>query len=99
MAAKPICPSLPRRSNGGRDLFPIAETLQMLRFADVGGGDIRLTEAGKDFAADEMDERKQLFRRQLLCYVPLAQHVRRVLDVRPSHTAPEAGSSMSWRIT
>jgi NitT/TauT family transport system ATP-binding protein len=43
--------------------FPIAETLQMLRFADVGGGDVHLTEAGKDFAAYEMDERKQLFRR------------------------------------
>jgi NitT/TauT family transport system ATP-binding protein len=72
------------------DLFPIAETLQMLRFADVGDGDIRLTEGGKDFAAAEMDERKQLFRRQLLCYVPLAQHVRRVLDERASHTAPKS---------
>jgi NitT/TauT family transport system ATP-binding protein len=72
------------------DLFPIAETLQMLRFADVGDGDIRLTEARKDFAAAEMDERKQLFRRQLLCYVPLAQHIRRVLDERASHTAPKS---------
>lgn len=72
------------------DLFPIAETLLMLRFADVEGGDIRLTEAGKDFAAAEMDERKQLFRRQLLCYVPLAQHIRRVLDERASRTAPKS---------
>jgi NitT/TauT family transport system ATP-binding protein len=72
------------------DLFPIAETLQMLRFADVGDGDIRLTDAGKDFAAAEMDARKQLFRRQLLCYVPLAQHIRRVLDERASRTAPKS---------
>ena len=28
------------------DLFPVAETLQMMRFAEVEGGDIRLTEAG-----------------------------------------------------
>ena len=28
------------------DLFPVAETLQMLRFAEIEGGDIRLTEAG-----------------------------------------------------
>jgi NitT/TauT family transport system ATP-binding protein len=72
------------------DLFPIAETLQMLRFADIGGGDIRLTEAGTAFADAEMDERKRLFRRHLLCYVPLAQHIRRVLDERASHTAPKS---------
>ena len=34
------------------DLFPIAETLQMLRFADIGGGDLCLTEAGRSFAED-----------------------------------------------
>jgi NitT/TauT family transport system ATP-binding protein len=72
------------------DLFPIAETLQMLRFADIGGGDIRLTEAGMAFANAEMDERKRLFRRHLLGYVPLAQHIRRVLDERASHTAPKS---------
>ena len=72
------------------DLFPIAETLQMLRFADIGGGDIRLTEAGTAFADAEMDERKRLFRRHLLGYVPLAQHIRRVLDERASHTAPKS---------
>jgi len=32
------------------DLFPIAETLQMLRFADIGGGDLCLIEAGRSFA-------------------------------------------------
>jgi NitT/TauT family transport system ATP-binding protein len=72
------------------DLFPIAETLQMLRFAEIGGGDIRLTEAGMAFANAEMDERKRLFRRHLLGYVPLAQHIRRVLDERASHTAPKS---------
>jgi NitT/TauT family transport system ATP-binding protein len=72
------------------ELFPIAETLQMLRFAEIGGGDIRLTEAGMAFANAEMDERKRLFRRHLLGYVPLAQHIRRVLDERASHTAPKS---------
>jgi NitT/TauT family transport system ATP-binding protein len=72
------------------DLFPIAETLQMLRFAEIGGGDIRLTDAGTAFADADMDERKRLFRRHLLGYVPLAQHVRRVLDERASHTAPKS---------
>jgi NitT/TauT family transport system ATP-binding protein len=72
------------------DLFPIAETLQMLRFVDIGGGDLCLTEAGRTFAEAEIDERKQLFRRHLLTYVPLAQHIRRVLDERASHTAPKS---------
>ena len=72
------------------DLFPIAETLQMLRFADIGGGDLCLTEAGRSFAEAEIDERKRLFRRHLLSYVPLAQHIRRVLDERATHTAPKS---------
>jgi NitT/TauT family transport system ATP-binding protein len=69
------------------DLFPVAETLQMMRFAEVAGGDIKLTEQGLAFANAPLDERKRLFSRQLLSYVPLAAHIRRVLDERPSHTA------------
>jgi NitT/TauT family transport system ATP-binding protein len=70
------------------DLFPIAETLQLMRFAEVEGGDIRLTDAGEEFAAAEVDDRKKLFQRQLLTYVPLAAHIRRVLQERANHTAP-----------
>jgi NitT/TauT family transport system ATP-binding protein len=69
------------------ELFPVAETLQMMRFAEVAGGDIKLTDIGLDFANAALDERKRIFSRQLLNYVPLAAHVRRVLDERPSHTA------------
>jgi NitT/TauT family transport system ATP-binding protein len=69
------------------ELFPVAETLQMMRFAEVAGGDIRLTEVGNVFANSESDERKRIFSRQLLNYVPLAAHIRRVLDERPTHVA------------
>jgi NitT/TauT family transport system ATP-binding protein len=72
------------------DLFPVAETLQMLRLAEVEGGDIRLTEAGKRFATAPLDERKTLFQRHLLTYVPLAAHIWRVLDERESHAAPKS---------
>jgi len=72
------------------DLFPVAETLQMLRLAEVEGGDIRLTEAGKRFATAPQDERKTLFQRHLLTYVALAAHIRRVLDERESHAAPKS---------
>lgn len=71
------------------ELLPVAEALQMLRFADLAGGDIRLTEAGVQFAKGETDERKRLFSQHLLSYVPLATHVRRVLDERASHSAPK----------
>jgi NitT/TauT family transport system ATP-binding protein len=72
------------------ELFPAAEALQLLRFAEVEGGDMKLTEAGMQFARGETDERKKLFARHLITYVPLAAHVRRVLDERASHTAPKS---------
>jgi NitT/TauT family transport system ATP-binding protein len=72
------------------DLFPAADALQMLRFAELERGDIHLTDAGLAFARAEGDERKTLFARHLLTYVPLAAHVRRVLDERSSHTAPKS---------
>jgi NitT/TauT family transport system ATP-binding protein len=70
------------------DLFPVAETLQLLRFAELAEGDIKLTPAGKRFAEMDVDQRKKLFGDHLLSYVPLAQRIRRVLDERPSHHAP-----------
>jgi len=69
------------------ELFPVAETLQMMRFAELEGGDLRLTEDGKAFAQADQDERKRIFMRHLLAYVPLAAHIRRVLDERASHVA------------
>lgn len=70
------------------ELFPVAETLQMLRLVEIEGGDIRLTEDGRRFVASDTDGRKALFRRHLLAFVPLAGHIRRVLDERPGHRAP-----------
>jgi NitT/TauT family transport system ATP-binding protein len=72
------------------ELFPAAEALQLLRLAEVEGGDIRLTDAGLEFARGETDERKKLFARHLITYVPLAAHIRRVLDERASHSAPKS---------
>jgi NitT/TauT family transport system ATP-binding protein len=70
------------------ELLPIAETLQLMRFAEIEGRMIRLTTAGKRYAVADVDERKQLFAQHLLTYVPLAAHIRRVLDDRASHQAP-----------
>ena len=79
------------------DLFPVAETLQMMRFAELEGGDLKLTDVGVAFANAALDERKRIFSRHLLNYVPLAAHVRRVLDERPSHVRAKAASSTSSR--
>jgi NitT/TauT family transport system ATP-binding protein len=70
------------------DLFPVVETLQLLRFADTADGDIRLTEQGRRFVEADVDARKRLFGEHLLAYVPIASLIRRVLDERPSHRAP-----------
>jgi NitT/TauT family transport system ATP-binding protein len=70
------------------DLFPVAETLQLLRFAEVAEGDIRLFDAGRRFVESDLDERKRLFSQHLLTYVPLAGHVKHVLDERSTHRAP-----------
>ncbi len=70
------------------DLFPVAETLQLLRFAEVAEGDIRLTEQGMRFVNLDSDGRKRLFAQHVIAYVPLAGHIKRVLDDRESHTAP-----------
>jgi NitT/TauT family transport system ATP-binding protein len=69
------------------ELFPVAETLQMMRFAEVEGGDIKLLPEAIAFANAALDERKKIFARHLLNYVPLAAHIRRVLDERASHSA------------
>jgi NitT/TauT family transport system ATP-binding protein len=70
------------------ELLPIAETLQLMRFAEIEGRTIRLTPAARRYDAADVDERKQLFAQHLLAYVPLAAHIRRVLDDRASHRAP-----------
>jgi NitT/TauT family transport system ATP-binding protein len=70
------------------DLFAIAETLQLLRFVELEGGDLRLTAIAGRYVLADVDTRKQLFAQQLLAHVPLAGHIRRVLDERASHQAP-----------
>jgi NitT/TauT family transport system ATP-binding protein len=72
------------------ELFPVVESLQMFRLAEIEGGDIKLTDIGKQFVELDTDDRKKLFQRQLLAYVPLAAHIRRVLQERTNHGAPKS---------
>ncbi len=81
----PLAESLGLQSD---NLLPVAEVTQLLRLAELERGDIRLTAIGRRFVDAQVDDRKRLFAQQLAAYVPLAAHIRRVLDERPAHRAP-----------
>lgn len=72
------------------DLFPVTEALEILRFATISSGDITLTATGIKFTEADILQRKQFFSAQLLNHIPLARHIRRVLDERPGHRAKKA---------
>lgn len=71
------------------NLFPLTEMLEILHFAKVSAGDIELTEAGKAIARADILSRKQIFAKHLMAYVPIAHHIRKILDERPGHRASE----------
>jgi NitT/TauT family transport system ATP-binding protein len=70
------------------DLFPLGETLQLLRLADFEEADIKLTQLGAHFVDMDVDQRKKVIGEQVLANIPVASHIKRVLDERPSHRAP-----------
>ncbi|MGO8712843.1 MAG: AAA-associated domain-containing protein [Rhizomicrobium sp.] len=73
---------------GDEELFPIIEVVHQLGFAELTAGDILLAPAARAFAEADTEARKKLFAQQLLASVPLAAHIKRVLDERPGHRAP-----------
>ena len=70
------------------ELFPLGETLQLLRLAEFEEGDIKLTPLGQRFVDMDVDQRKKVLGDQVLAHIPLASHIKRVLDERPTHRAP-----------
>lgn len=71
------------------DIFPLTEILDMLRFANISEGDLVFLETGRQFAAADILQRKQLFAKHLLAYIPLAHHIREMLDNNPAHRVSE----------
>ena len=71
------------------DLFPMAETLQLLRFAGLHGANIVLTPAARRYAQADVDTRKAMFAQALLSRVPLAQHIRRIFDELEDHMSED----------
>jgi len=70
------------------DLFPVADALNILRFADLKDVELTLTPDGAQFAQLGTDERKAAFAQHLLRHVPLAAHIADVLSKRGEHQAP-----------
>ena len=70
------------------ELFPLGETLQLLRLAEFEEGDIKLTALGRRFVDMDVDQRKKVMGDEVLAHIPLASHIKRVLDERPTHRAP-----------
>ncbi len=70
------------------DLFPVAETLQQLRLAQVSRGDIHLTGTGASFAVAEGDDRKAIFGEQLLEHIGLIGYIVEGIKARPDQRLP-----------
>ena len=62
------------------DMLPVAEALEILRFASVSSGRFNLTEVGNAFAKASILDQKKIFARQLLDHTPLAVYVRETLE-------------------
>lgn len=69
------------------DLFPLIELAEIFRFSQIAEGEVELTLAGKLFADSDILERKKMFARHLIKYIPFAKRIRWVLDERPGHHA------------
>ena len=69
------------------ELLPMGETLQALGFGEIAEGDLRLNDAGRQFAHADTDTRKAIFAHALRTHLPLARAIRRTLDERWNHRA------------
>jgi NitT/TauT family transport system ATP-binding protein len=70
------------------DLFPVADALSILHFAELKDGQDTLTVTGARFVQLDSDERKAMFAEHLRRFVPLASHIADVLNTREDHQAP-----------
>jgi NitT/TauT family transport system ATP-binding protein len=71
------------------DLLPITDALDLLDFAEVKQGDITLHKKGLEFVQGDIQERKGLFREQVLGRVPLIDSMHRALQIKSNHRLPE----------
>jgi len=68
------------------DLLPIVEACVLLGFARVEQGDAILTDLGNEFAAGDIQRRKEIFRETLLAHVPVLQQMASALQAKKDGT-------------
>ena len=69
------------------ELLPLGESLQLLRFAELEEGDVRLTADGLRFVQGDLEERKRILGASLMKNLPVVPAIRQVLDERWNHRA------------
>lgn len=72
------------------EILPVAESLEILRFASISNGRFVLTSIGSQFAKAGILDQKKIFARQLLDHIPLAVYVRETLESASGHTMHES---------
>ncbi len=70
-------------------LFHLLEAGRLFGFIKVDKGDVSLLPSGEAYVAGNAAQRKEIFAEHLLAHISLATHIRRVLDERRDHKAPE----------
>jgi NitT/TauT family transport system ATP-binding protein len=70
------------------DLLPIVDACVHLGLATVEQGDAQITELGSEFAAGDIQKRKELFREAVLAHVPLLQQMTSALQAKADGTMP-----------
>ena len=70
-------------------LFHLLEAGRIFQFIKVEHGDVAMLPRGQAYVDAEDAVRKEIFAEQMLSNVSLASHIRRVLDERRDHRAPE----------
>jgi NitT/TauT family transport system ATP-binding protein len=70
-------------------LFHLLEAGRIFQFIKVEHGDVAMLPRGQAYVDAEDAVRKDIFAEQMLTNVSLAAHIRRVLDERRDHRAPE----------
>lgn len=68
------------------DLLPIVGACTLLGFSHVEQGDAEITQLGREFAAADIQGRKQIFREAVLAHVPLLQQMSSALQAKADGT-------------
>lgn len=71
------------------DLLPLAEAADLLGFGDIQEGDALLLPEGQRFAEADVQEEKELFRKQALASVALLRRIVEALQAAPDHRVSE----------